>query len=561
MKGMVKSSIHFDRRSSDVDKSLSDSFVTSINIATSKGLPSHKFMQNGQSIATRKVIGSSSGDRQRKMSVAEQIDSALGNSALDNWVRPKKSDFAALSRSTICEICHNSISFSPLTDAICIYCNSVSHMTCLQSTLRRVAVNNEGSYVCSYCISELEYSKKVFISKKRSHILHDIQTSAQVRLSKAWRRYFWQRRFREFMIIIRFLQLHYRARLKWKIFKKYCIGKQRPIFLSLESISLPKSNGVQKNANVSVCVTVVDDRIMPETQRSLVYSNHASCDLDLTASGPPEYAVFSLRQRLLLPAVAGTEVIVLTVLLKRGDVDKFAGQAVIRLADYMIYRRGGTFNLKLNAAMYFPISEIDPEKTLDFDYKSTASTSLDRGKIEVKIESRQSLVDACCGQIVGPETAELAKIVKQIPRTNAVTIPNMLITKKAIGNASSLAMATLSSKKMFVALADHRLFVYSRYGDSNLRLIIDLSQFDEMKIEPARASVTITFKKKDFPALKYQTLEPGDVLPWTLALSCAWRKTHDSDFSMGETMRDLLLLRREKKGARGGTKLPSRKQL
>lgn len=94
--------------------------------------------------------------------------SATNNVHIDVWVKPKKLSEFSDKRNSYCEVCLEFASFCSSIDAYCIYCNIVCHITCLSEKERSEVFR--GSWVCSFCSTEIEGSKAAFIACKSRKI-------------------------------------------------------------------------------------------------------------------------------------------------------------------------------------------------------------------------------------------------------------------------------------------------------------------------------------------------------------------------------------------------------
>ena len=247
----------------------------------------------------------------------------------------------------------------------------------------------------------------------------------------------------------------------------------------------------------------------------------------------------TVNKTVLFGGVSGFSSIVFNVFLAtdrlvKESKDAFLGQASLKLANYNIWRIGGTFDLRLHEVEYIPL--VEPTTVHPANY----STHIADTTIVFTITPGAGL-GSCCGNAYGSDIYELSKILRAIP-ASAVVYPYSAATESTAATKSkSVSLTTpLPMKKMYLSLIHNHLYIHVRWGD-RCKIVINLEEYDHIRIKPGKRNVVFTLKKNGLPVLEYCIDDTHNVLAWTMAMSMINRAGR-----IKQVMTDVLQLKKPK---------------
>lgn len=319
---------------------------------------------------------------------------------------------------------------------------------------------------------------------------------------------------------IRYIQALFRVRRKRKEFLRVRQAKLRPVLTKVVSIRgisplLPR--------RYYIVATVIDD----ESERQCYYYS-----TDLFDSGE------GVDKTFLFGGISGFSSIVFNLFLTADKLvkeskDEFLGQASLKLENYNIWRVGGTFNLRMHEVEYIPM--IEPTSI----HPAVYSTYLEDVSIAFTVSHGTGMA-CCCGSAYGSDITEVSKILRAIPVNSAVYSYTPATGSNNSKHKSVSLTTPLPMKKVYLSLIQNHLYVHVRWGDK-CKIVINLDEYDVIRIKPGKRVVTFTLKKTGLPVLEYCIDDAYSVLAWTMAMSMINRAG-----KIKQVMNDVLLLKKSR---------------
>jgi hypothetical protein len=205
----------------------------------------------------------------------------------------------------------------------------------------------------------------------------------------------------------------------------------------------------------------------------------------------------------------------------------------LKLGPASIWRRGGTFTLPLGEVNLIPKNIVGQDMKgkhiiiyyilvlyfiIFFFFLGDFLGFKPRGAITFSINPCPQKSSEC-GYINGTVLEDVVKQVKIIPINNVMWVPQTTIQTTTSKNSDG----KISLKKLWIAIADGNLYLYSRFGDV-LKLVVNLNLVEisfSYEYDFRKGNLcTIFLKKCGYPDINFLTRKPTDNFSWIVAFAC-----------------------------------------
>ncbi|GMI13932.1 hypothetical protein TrLO_g4218 [Triparma laevis f. longispina] len=383
-------------------------------------------------------------------------------------------------RNKFCEACGLNCSVDGGGDLGCSYCSAVYHQSCLDPSFS--LPKRPTDFVCPDCVDEIDYSKRHYEKEKLTIYEEHLEKHYATMIVSKWRgmvaksRYVTMKRF-----LIR-LQAMARAFKLRHSFMQTRRSMPRPLRVHLNrAINLPVADYDNQRADPYVIMTVIDekDKQIWRFDSDAVYDDrNPTFDEDFVIPGCP-----------------GTSRLVLTVVDRDELRDQCLGQCFLHLSPrptVETWKTGGVFRLALDEVYHMPKTASGSDMRMDFD------SIIPQGFIEITLEPMEGMTNTC-GFLMGPP-----------------------LDDENIG-AGFAKTDIKKSRRCWCMLAEHKLYIYSVFGQPMARLTLDLKscQYD-VGMGPGEVKNGFKIIAKNGSEYNFYCLKNDERDRWRSAFDCSF---------------------------------------
>ncbi|GMI15763.1 hypothetical protein TrVE_jg6162 [Triparma verrucosa] len=383
-------------------------------------------------------------------------------------------------RNKFCESCGLNCSVDGGGDLGCSYCSAVYHSSCLDPSFS--LPKRPENFVCPDCIDEIDYSKRHYEKEKLIIYEEHLEKHYATLIVSKWRGMVAKSRYvtmKRFLVRLQAMARAFKLRHNFMQMRR---NMPRPFRVHLDkAINLPVADYDNQRADPYVILTVIDekDKQIWRFESDAVYDDRNP--------------IFD--EDFVIPGCPGTSRLVLTVVDRDELRDQCLGQAFLHLnprPTVETWKTGGTFRLALDEVYHMPKTASGSDMRMDFD------SIIPQGFIEITLEPMEGMTNTC-GFLMGPP-----------------------LDDESIGAGFSKTDIK-KSRRCWCMLAEHKLYVYSVFGQPQARLTLDLKscQYD-IGVSPGEVKNGFKISAKNGAEYNFYCPKNDERDRWRTAFDCSF---------------------------------------
>ena len=498
-----------------------------------------------------------------------------------SWIQPKPFDLT-MYHNTLCEFCGGMVGTrnSDCT-LMCMYCNVSVHKMCLWNIRKSFLMDNShpmnGSWICMYCIDSLDDSKRIFEKERENATSMKSMIKSQIVIAKYWRRMRCRRAYLIIYKVILKIQIWFRLKKRKSTFLLKKLEKLRVMKINIESAEEILICTGKSSSNSPMAIKSVPNSYYAIVAVVDTLGNQKWLEISSTVTFPSVskltcHSSISFHSEHVLAGVSGSQLITVSVIQKGPRRDFFLGQVCLDLHLDHLWKKGGHLKCEL-AHLEHSIKDKNGQD-IKFDYSYPPQGTL---KVHLTVFNGMK---AECGSVVGVPLEDFIRSINKLPSSSAFLFHRKSLSSSEKSNhkassssssastasssfsgvasadegppkqeiklpvqssadASSIAMS-LSKKKLWIAILEGFLYIYSQYGGP-LKLILNIAQFD-YSMQPYHNGTLFSLMKFGYPTFHFQPVEKADFVRWKCALICGFRYALDPQggFDMDQLIDDIV---------------------